>query len=615
MNRKVSNIISDVEEEINKVTDINYKNVSHLPSTDNKSRVAETLLTLGIAQPGDHSKVMDFYCSHLSHFFTEYEKRFKSEYLLNVNKTNTDNIDIDKLNENIDTLWIDFLVLLSKYQIVEDVVCVSLAHNKCFSKIAAKISKSTSRYIVRRSSTIAELNNKILLTIRENNDVGNNSIEEEEEIANDYLNSIDAFYQVGSGAYKLLNMLSIVAYNSSVCDFVLFILREVNRALGIKYVEPSLFEKVSLVETYDIPITNKLELLDYLKTPRTNSDVSGKIGFDGNFAARIIDVSFKNEWKVYKNTTNTGINYFIVMPKAENLSPIKRDIFISFDYETNTMNVQKEEESNSVLFSTITDMHEGLISVRPEIVDKFINIINNNNIYVVGTGDLLENANKTSVGAGWTEQNKPPYQQILDAKKKMEKITPQLLGIVGGNHSTNRMCNSGIDVEEVLAHFLGVPYSDDYMIVCFTINGISFVNYCWHGYGKSATEGGKINSALRPFIYTEGIDTYWSGHFHDFKRVCKIRYEYDKFTRTMHERTVNFVLQGGFNDFQHSFISRQSGSPSVRHFAVAEFSTPEKNIRFVEFDLLKKDYLLSDTMCLSYEDPELELKDIGGTNE
>lgn len=573
-----------------------------------KKRTAKFILdTSGELTEGSATKTIRYFYDHfIEEAINVMFNIFNQDRVLKIKSFSSEkDLDFDKIKLDSQVIFDDFLSLVGDHQVVEDALISAIVNNKKFRRIKNKISKSIAAYGEDRTRIIKDNIMKLADIVRENPEIANSYIFDqslsEKSAGVKELRKMNRIFGTGDSIHKIYNRIFTMSFHCGVGDFIEGMCTDIYSYLGEKYELPDNSYEIEISAqgfSKEIPLEDKFSMLKYLKTPRMEPEIISEYAIDGDSMKKIIELSFDGKWQLFKNVTKSGRKYYIALPKAEVAIDrnINRDVFVSYDYDTNTLNIQKDGDANMVFFSTITDLHEGLKHINPESRDKFFEVVKKNNIYLVGTGDLIENASKGSVGDGWMHQEMAPYEQILSAKKRLEPILPNLLGMVGGNHGYNRKSRSGIDVEQVLADFLGVPFTDDYMAACFTLNGISFTNWCWHGAGGSATEGGKINSSMRPYKFSENIDVYWSGHFHDFKRFSKTVISFDILERKALERVTHFVMQGGFDEYNHTWLSRIGRPPSVKQFAVAQFNCEDRGIKFYEFDLNSREFLVNRQM-------------------
>lgn len=180
---------------------------------------------------------------------------------------------------------------------------------------------------------------------------------------------------------------------------------------------------------------------------------------------------------------------------------------------------QLPDFKGTVRIALLFDVHYGNFAHRHE---KFLSYINwikeNDNVYAVLGGDLMENA--LDDGRGMTyDQNKNPSTQFDDMVRLLAPISHKILCATTGNHEERTYKKTGIDVMKLLADRLKIPYFSGPIWCTIMANGYKWNLWISHGFSNSKTKGGKMNSANQPKKFTGLIHFLISGHVHD--RVCE----------------------------------------------------------------------------------------------
>jgi hypothetical protein len=136
------------------------------------------------------------------------------------------------------------------------------------------------------------------------------------------------------------------------------------------------------------------------------------------------------------------------------------------------------------------------------------------NVFAILGGDIMENA--IDDGRGMTyDQEHPPMTQLDRMTEILSTIAHKILVSVPGNHEQRTEKKTGIDVAQVLADRLKVPYFNGPVTMSIIANTYKWTFYIFHGYGNSQTKGGKMNIASRPKNWTGHVNFFVSGHTHD----------------------------------------------------------------------------------------------------
>jgi predicted phosphodiesterase len=173
---------------------------------------------------------------------------------------------------------------------------------------------------------------------------------------------------------------------------------------------------------------------------------------------------------------------------------------------------------NRTIFSPLVvgfgDLHVGSTSVDNKTLQDHLNFIQEQNINVILLGDLIENASKTSIGAGVYDQYLNPRDQIDAVVSLLTPIKHLILGSVQGNHERRTYKTSGMDPGMIIADKLDIPYSDDRMLIWITLNTQHYMIHSHHGERGGTTAGGVMNALMSECNQHEGIDIYMRGHTH-----------------------------------------------------------------------------------------------------
>lgn len=166
-------------------------------------------------------------------------------------------------------------------------------------------------------------------------------------------------------------------------------------------------------------------------------------------------------------------------------------------------------------FSTLeveifSDLHLG--SKRCDIKtiqDRVERVKNNENVYAIIVGDVVDNATKNSI-ADTYEEALTPMQQVKQAAMLFEPIKDKILGAVSGNHEFRSYKSEGVDLLYFMCAELGIEDKYDmtacllFIRVGYQINcnskrqcksgrKICYSLYLSHGSGGGSTVGGSAN--------------------------------------------------------------------------------------------------------------------------
>lgn len=206
-------------------------------------------------------------------------------------------------------------------------------------------------------------------------------------------------------------------------------------------------------------------------------------------------------------------------------------------------------------------------------VDKFlatINYIKESGSLCVLMGDLAECASKSSVGAGWVEQNITPQSQLDGLAKVLKPIASQILVLLDGNHEFRIWKSSGIMFSKVLADLLGVKYGGYSCFIKLKVQKQNYVIHAQHGSSNAWYPHTKLTAAMRTARHTEA-DVYLYGHTHELLSL-KVPYRQLKLrSRTVVSDKRYFVLTGSFLDYEGSYAQRKNMYPTQTGVAKLKF--------------------------------------------
>lgn len=177
--------------------------------------------------------------------------------------------------------------------------------------------------------------------------------------------------------------------------------------------------------------------------------------------------------------------------------------------------VKLPDFKGKLIIAPLFDIHYGHQTHNFEKFMGYVNWIKNTpNVYAILGGDVMENA--IDDGRGMTyDQNHPPMNQLDRMTEILSTIAHKILVSTPGNHEARTEKKTGIDVAQVLADRLDVPYFNGPVTMSVMANTHKWTFYIFHGFGNSQTKGGKMNVAARPKGWTGLVHFFLSGHTHD----------------------------------------------------------------------------------------------------
>lgn len=243
-----------------------------------------------------------------------------------------------------------------------------------------------------------------------------------------------------------------------------------------------------------------------------------------------------------------------------------------------TINIELSRELENLKLVTVADYHCGSAQCQMSLIKDEIDYIKNNeNVYAIVNGDLLENATKTSLGDVYT-QNISPMEQMNKIVEMLKPIKDKILCLTSGNHEDRTYRTEGIDIMKIIAKELGLldRYSNgscllfirfgeqigrketknknNFRMTCYTV-------YVTHGSGGGGKIGSKSNRAseLQNII---DADIYVISHMHSPNAFKEGYYRVDTRNSTVSFVDKLFVISGSKLDWDNSYAEKKSLKPS-----------------------------------------------------
>lgn len=217
------------------------------------------------------------------------------------------------------------------------------------------------------------------------------------------------------------------------------------------------------------------------------------------------------------------------------------------------------EEIREIEIIGIGDVHYGSPEHNAKLFNEIIEKIKNqDNLYCILLGDLIECVTKDSVGDLYTQKGTPQEQ----ADHIVEKLTPirhKILAMTGGNHENRVFKTSGFDINSYIAYKLGIieryVKNSFLLFVRFGRQRGSRQRYhnfsivVSHGVGSGVKKSSKINAITRLQETIVGADVYIIGHVHDYICTYSDVFCVDTHNKKVKQKTSCLLSQGAFLDF------------------------------------------------------------------
>lgn len=185
-------------------------------------------------------------------------------------------------------------------------------------------------------------------------------------------------------------------------------------------------------------------------------------------------------------------------------------------------------------------------------------------------GDLIENANKLSVGSGVYEQDYTPDNQIVLAVQQCAKLWHKMLFKLPGNHEA-RTRLMGVDVARWVATLLEIPYFPDFCFLTLRFAGNNFRILAHHGTGAATTAGAQRMAARKPMPWAK-FDILWSGHLHNSLADPFFQTDFDQKTGLAFERNGFVIISPSYLGYWGTYAASKMYPPGIAGMSVARLN-------------------------------------------
>lgn len=172
----------------------------------------------------------------------------------------------------------------------------------------------------------------------------------------------------------------------------------------------------------------------------------------------------------------------------------------------------------------LADLHIGDKHCDMELIQEKINYIkNNDNVYCLLNGDLMNNSTKNSVGDVYGEKL-TPTEQVLMVRDLLAPIRHKIIAVTTGNHEARTWKWDGIDLMKLLCSELSIEdkYANESALIFLRFGKqnshksfapVSYVIFVTHGSGGGRKEGAKA-IRLADMASIVDADIYIHSHTH-----------------------------------------------------------------------------------------------------
>lgn len=228
-----------------------------------------------------------------------------------------------------------------------------------------------------------------------------------------------------------------------------------------------------------------------------------------------------------------------------------------FNINLNEQN-ERFKKVKEIRIVPLADLHIGDPLLDEKLLKETINYIkDNDNVFTILNGDLMNTAIKNSVSDIYNEKL-TPMQQIEELVRLLEPIKDKILVATCGNHEFRILKDTSIDITHIAMKELciGERYTNGayYLYLYFgeKTEGrkcpMVYTIYGKHGSGGGRKMGGKINR-LTEMSETCVADVFLMSHTHTPIGTKKVIYINDFGNKTLIKRDMLYAISNSFLNF------------------------------------------------------------------
>lgn len=209
-----------------------------------------------------------------------------------------------------------------------------------------------------------------------------------------------------------------------------------------------------------------------------------------------------------------------------------------------------------------SDLHIGSPNCRYDLIEKGIAWAKEHDAICICGGDWMENANKTSVGAGWVEQALRPQEQLNKIYELFGPIKDQFVGGIIGNHEFRTYRDTGIDPMQTICEHLDMWYfGTELMLVISSLDREgrprrAHTLYACHSASGHKTSGLAMNHVQRDWAFVHA-DIKMKSHDHQLSYDSEPVLVLNSNSASAKEKLQHLVLTG-------STLTRRNGYATVK---------------------------------------------------
>jgi hypothetical protein len=276
----------------------------------------------------------------------------------------------------------------------------------------------------------------------------------------------------------------------------------------------------------------------------------------------------------FQNTAKLDAFYAInEMPDEVNMKQIHR--------------VDFTPKGDRISIVPVHDIHYGSHNANKLKFQAFLDYIEKTeDTYMLGVGDLIENATKGSVGMGVYEEEIHIDRQIDDMQDMLEPLARKgkILGLMPGNHEYRTAVLIKMDPMRLIAKNLSkitgvdVPFLGYQGFHKWVVGNQTYKAHSFHGRSAAGTPGGRINAVRKQRDIMLDADMYFMGHVHSIQDDADQGFRIDDATDTLVPHKRHYVIGGSLLSYFDGYAEMMGLAPAPQGLVKVDLLKDKKKI-------------------------------------
>lgn len=246
-----------------------------------------------------------------------------------------------------------------------------------------------------------------------------------------------------------------------------------------------------------------------------------------------------------------------------------------------------ETDADKISIVPVHDIHYGSLNCNKEKFRAFLDyILSTPDTYMIGLGDLIENATKTSVGMGVYEEEVHIDEQIEHMTALLEPLAKagKILGLMPGNHEYRTSVLIRLDPMRLIAKRLSketgieVPFLGYQGFHKWLVGDQVYKAHTFHGRGSAGTPGGRINAVRRQRDIMLDADMYFMGHVHSIQHDMDSGYIIDDENDLLIQKKRHYIIGGSLLTYFEGYAEMMGLTPAPQGLVQVDLYKNEKKI-------------------------------------